>query len=80
MCGFIPHLSSDRLSTFSVDSSQSHLLGDSCSDIPRFNIQTEIDKFLPGGVEDNSISRKFPILFANPLIFPFHMSFLGMFI
>lgn len=82
MCGFIPHLSSDRLSTFSsVDKSQSHLLGDSCSEIPRFNIQTEIDKFFPGGVEDNSISLKFPILFANPLIIPLpHMSFLGMFI
>lgn len=25
ICGFIPHLSSDRLSTFSVDSSQIHL-------------------------------------------------------
>lgn len=45
-----------------------HLLGDSCSDVPKFNIQTEIDKFFPGGVEDNSISRKFSILFANPLI------------
>lgn len=47
------------------------LLEGSCSEIPKFNIQTEIDKFFPAGVGDNSISRKFSILFANPLIFPF---------